>query len=109
VLEKTDTKTLSRNKQFAFYVNAYNACTIKLILSGYPGIKSIKDLGSLFTICAATGILATAGYVCNEMFLYWFPNLGFSFCLLGLLLVINRIGHRFSETAQIGFVAKCIL
>ena len=48
VLEKTDTKTLSRNEQFAFYVNAYNAWTIKLILSGYPGIKSIKDLGSLF-------------------------------------------------------------
>jgi hypothetical protein len=48
VLEKTDTKTLSRNKQFAFYVNVHNACTIKLILSGYPGIKSIKDLGSLF-------------------------------------------------------------
>ena len=33
----------------------------------------------LFTICAATGILATAGYVLNETFLYWFPNLGFSF------------------------------
>ena len=48
VLEKTDSKTLSRNEQFAFYVNAYNAWTIKLILSGYPGIKSIKDLGSFF-------------------------------------------------------------
>jgi hypothetical protein len=47
-LEKTDTNTLSRNEQFAFYVNAYNAWTIKLILSAYPGIKSIKDLGSLF-------------------------------------------------------------
>ncbi|MBW2206539.1 MAG: DUF547 domain-containing protein [Deltaproteobacteria bacterium] len=33
---------------FAFYVNAYNAWTIKLILTGYPGIESIKDLGSLF-------------------------------------------------------------
>ena len=48
ILEKTDTKTLSRNEQFAFYINAYNAWTIKLILSAYPGIKSIKDLGSLF-------------------------------------------------------------
>jgi hypothetical protein len=48
VLEKTDTKTLSRNEQFAFYINAYNAWTIKLILTAYPGIKSIKDLGSLF-------------------------------------------------------------
>ncbi|MFH1350838.1 MAG: DUF547 domain-containing protein [Pseudomonadota bacterium] len=48
ILEKTETKALSRNEQFAFYINAYNAWTIKLILSGYPGIKSIKDLGSLF-------------------------------------------------------------
>jgi hypothetical protein len=47
LLEKTDTKALARNEQFAFYVNAYNAWTIKLILSAYPGIKSIKDLGSL--------------------------------------------------------------
>ena len=48
LLEKIDSDNLSRNEQFAFYVNAYNAWTIKLILSGYPGIKSIKDLGSIF-------------------------------------------------------------
>lgn len=43
LLEQTDTGTLSRNEQFAFYINAYNAWTIKLILSDYPGIESIKD------------------------------------------------------------------
>ena len=48
VLQATDTKALSRNEQFAFYINAYNAWTIKLILSAYPKVKSIKDLGSLF-------------------------------------------------------------
>ena len=48
VLEKTYSDKLSPNDQFAFYVNAYNAWTIKLILSGYPGIKSIKNLGSIF-------------------------------------------------------------
>ena len=48
VLEKTDYDNLSRNEQFAFYVNAYNAWTIKLILKGYPGVKSIKDLGNIF-------------------------------------------------------------
>jgi len=46
VLERTNSKSLVRNEQFAFYVNAYNAWTIKLILTGYPGVKSIKDLGS---------------------------------------------------------------
>jgi hypothetical protein len=48
ILEETDIKTLSQDEQFAFYINAYNAWTIKLILTGYPGIKSIKDLGSIF-------------------------------------------------------------
>jgi hypothetical protein len=48
VLEHTDLKTLSHNELFAFYINAYNAWTIKLILSAYPGVKSIKDLGNFF-------------------------------------------------------------
>jgi hypothetical protein len=48
VLENTDPDALGREEQFAFYINAYNAWTIKLILTGYPGVKSIKDLGSLF-------------------------------------------------------------
>ncbi|MGD2186724.1 MAG: DUF547 domain-containing protein [Desulfobacterales bacterium] len=48
VLENTDSKSLSQSEQFAFYTNAYNAWTIKLILSRYPGLKSIKDLGSIF-------------------------------------------------------------
>ena len=38
----------SRPQQIAFLVNAYNAFTVELILTEYPGLKSIKDLGSLF-------------------------------------------------------------
>ncbi len=48
VLEDTDTTVLPRKEQLAFFINAYNAWTIKLILSAYPDIRSIKDLGSLF-------------------------------------------------------------
>ena len=48
ILETVNPETLSRDAQFAYYINLYNAWTIKLILSAYPGIKSIKDLGSLF-------------------------------------------------------------
>lgn len=65
VLEEVDSKILSSNEQFAFYINAYNAWTIKLILSGYPGIKSIKDMGSLFKspwkkqICRIDGKIIT--------------------------------------------------
>jgi Protein of unknown function, DUF547 len=32
----------------AFLINAYNAFTVELILTRYPNLKSIKDLGSLF-------------------------------------------------------------
>lgn len=43
-----DSRSLGRDEQFAFYVNVYNAWTVKLILTAYPDIESIKDLGSLF-------------------------------------------------------------
>ena len=48
-LSRTDVASLSGNNQFAFYINAYNAFTIKLILSNYPGINSIKEIGSFFS------------------------------------------------------------
>jgi hypothetical protein len=38
----------SKPQRLAFLVNAYNAFTIELILTRYPDLKSIKDLGSLF-------------------------------------------------------------
>ncbi len=34
--------------QLAFLINAYNAWTVELILTRYPDLESIKDLGSLF-------------------------------------------------------------
>lgn len=37
----------SRNQQMAFLINAYNAFTLELILTRYPDLKSIRDLGSL--------------------------------------------------------------
>ncbi len=40
--------TWPASQQLAFFINAYNAFTIQLVLSRYPGLKSIKDLGSLF-------------------------------------------------------------
>jgi hypothetical protein len=35
-------------QRLAFLINAYNAFTIDLVLSRYPDLKSIKDLGSTF-------------------------------------------------------------
>jgi hypothetical protein len=47
LLAAVDPRRLGPEEQFAFYVNAYNAWTIKLILTRYPGIRSIKEAGSL--------------------------------------------------------------
>ncbi len=37
----------TKSEQLAFLLNAYNAWTVKLVLSDYKKIKSIKELGSL--------------------------------------------------------------
>lgn len=42
-LAPVDPSTLSRSGQLAFWINAYNAFTIDLILGKYPGIRSIKE------------------------------------------------------------------
>ncbi|PIQ32883.1 MAG: DUF547 domain-containing protein [Zetaproteobacteria bacterium CG02_land_8_20_14_3_00_50_9] len=48
-IEKTSFDQWPRDTQLAFLINAYNAWTVELVLSGYPDIESIKDMGSLFT------------------------------------------------------------
>jgi Protein of unknown function, DUF547 len=37
----------TREQRMAFLINAYNAFTVELILTRYPNLKSIKDIGSL--------------------------------------------------------------
>ena len=51
VLSKTppNEKTWTREERMAYWINAYNAFTIKLILDHYP-VKSIKDIGSSIQI-----------------------------------------------------------
>ena len=38
----------SKPDQLAFLINVYNAATVELILTAYPNVKSIRDLGTLF-------------------------------------------------------------
>jgi len=39
----------SRDQKLAFLINAYNAFTVELILTKYPNLDSIKDLGSFLS------------------------------------------------------------
>ena len=51
-LGKVDKQTFEQwpaPQQLSFLINAYNAWTVELILTAYPDIKSIKDLGSFFS------------------------------------------------------------
>ena len=45
-VSKTEFDAWSKPQQQAFLINAYNALTVELILSKYPDLKSIRDLGS---------------------------------------------------------------
>jgi hypothetical protein len=44
-----DHKTWSENEQIAYWINAYNAFTVKLIVDNYP-VESIRDLGPALKI-----------------------------------------------------------
>lgn len=44
-LQSTDVTTLNRNEQYAFWLNLYNATTVRVILKHHP-IKSILDVKS---------------------------------------------------------------
>jgi hypothetical protein len=44
----TEFAHLTQQEQMAFLINSYNAWTADLILTKYPDLKSIKDLGSFF-------------------------------------------------------------
>ncbi len=54
-------------------------------------------------------MLATAGFVFNEVFVDWFPNFAFAFLLLGFLLAVNLLGQEVSEKIQVVFVIVAIL
>ena len=50
-----DRKTWSKNQQLAYWINAYNAFTVKLIVANYP-TKSIRDLGPKLKIPAVSDV-----------------------------------------------------
>jgi amino acid transporter len=110
----------------AFVIHLFTALVYGAVSSYYggpaPEARFIQEsLGSfpalVFPLCAritlaislSTAILVSSGYVFNEIFVIWFPNLGFSFCLLGILLMMNLLSPKISERTQIFFVAVSFL
>lgn len=60
------------------------------------------------TICMATAVLVTAGFVFNEVFVYWFPNFGFAALMLAALCILNLTGHRIAARAQVLFATTAM-
>jgi len=56
-------------------------------------------------VLAATALLVTSGYTFNEVFLYWFPNFGFSFLILAFLTLLQFFSKNIIFKAQILFVS----
>lgn len=63
---------------------------------------------SFAAIFLSTGILVSSGFVFNEVFFHWFPNFGFAFLLLGILLGIHLTGIPIGFKAQVLFVALTV-
>lgn len=62
-LAKTDPEQMEEKDRFAFYINFYNAYTIKLILANFEDGKppaSIKDIGSFFPNPGQSNLLTLA-------------------------------------------------
>ena len=55
-------------------------------------------------IILPVGILVTAGFAFNEIFVYWFPNFGFSFILLAFITLLHLISERLARAIQPLFV-----
>jgi amino acid transporter len=60
-------------------------------------------------VCLATAVLVTAGFVFNEVFVYWFPNFGFAALLLATLCLLNLAGPQFASRMQVLFVGTAVL
>ncbi|MDY6954646.1 MAG: hypothetical protein SWE60_24345, partial [Thermodesulfobacteriota bacterium] len=80
--------SLTYGRAFALYPGPFGeARFIRKAFGAIAAVVSPVCARVTVAVCASTALLATAGYVFNEVFVYWFPNLGFSFCLLGFLLL----------------------
>jgi len=61
-----------------------------------------------FALWGITAVLVTAGYVFNETFVPAYPNLGFSFTLLVILLGVNLLGTHVARIFQVIFTGAAL-
>lgn len=90
------------HKAFSLFSGpAGEALLIRQVLGRIPAAVFPLSARVTFALFASTAMLVTAGFVFNEVFVYWFPNFTFAYLLLGFLLVMNLLGQAFAEKLQV--------
>jgi hypothetical protein len=88
MMAEAEPEEMSGPEQFAYYLNAYNAWTLKLVLRKYPDVSNTKVLGSLFVKPEDVKFVrigkeeVSLGYIENEMLRARFqdPRIIFALC-----------------------------
>ena len=57
----------------------------------------------LALVFLTTGVLVSSGFAFNEIFVYWFPNFGFAFLLLGILCTLQFLNSKTVYWIQVVF------
>ncbi len=57
----------------------------------------------------ATGLLVSSGFVFNEVFIFWFPNFGFAFLLLLMILCLQWMKSSFRLYIQLAAASVVII
>ena len=78
------------------------------VIGRFPAAGLVFSARLSVTLLVATSVLVTAGFAFNEIFLYWFPNFGFAFLLLGFILVFNIIATSWATRIQL-LLTTCTL
>jgi len=100
----------SRHYQFLF-THFPDTLGELLILQKYlgPRIAYFPFVVKLFAaLVLSTGILVSAGFIFNEVFVYWFPNFAVAFILLGFIFTIGVANEKISGYAQLIFTGSAI-
>lgn len=67
-------------------------------------LTSIFASRGVFFVTASTVVLVTAGYVFNEVFMNRFPNFGFAFLVLGMVLFLHLCSEKLARHIQVVFL-----
>lgn len=88
------------------------SCELNILKQSIGNIPAASlTLSSSFPllVLAGSALLVTSGYTFNEVFLYWFPNFGFAFLLLGLLTLVQFLPIKYLQRLQLCFVSLAAL